>query len=76
MGYRFYGPFLSSFGNENILLDVNYVSKWAKIILTRTNDATVVVKFLRENILLDLGYLELSLVINIHALLIGPLMLY
>jgi len=43
----------SSFGNEYILLVVDYVSKWVDIIPTRTSDAKVVVKFFRENILLD-----------------------
>jgi len=44
------GPFLSYFGNEYILSTVDYVSKCIKVIPTRTNDATVVVKFLRKNI--------------------------
>jgi len=54
-GIDFIGPFSSSFGNEHVLLAVDYVSKWVKIIPTRTNDAKVVVKFLRENIFARFG---------------------
>ena len=43
-------PFPVSFGNVYILLAVDYVSKWVDTIPTRTNEARVVVKFLRENI--------------------------
>jgi len=68
------GPFPSSFGNEYILLVVDYDSKWIKIIPTRTNDAKVVVKFLRENILLYLACLGLLLVIKVLTLLISLLM--
>ena len=49
------GPFPSSFGNKYILLVVNYVSKWVEAIPSRTNDAKVVVKFLRENIFARFG---------------------
>ena len=40
------GPFPSSFGNQYILVAVDYVSKWVKVIMTRMNDHRVVVKFL------------------------------
>ena len=46
----FIGPFPSSFGNEYILLVVDYVSRWVEVIPCRTYDAKVAVKFLRENI--------------------------
>jgi len=49
-GIDFIGQFSSSFENEYILLTVDYVSKWIEAIPTRTNDARVVIKFLRENI--------------------------
>jgi len=49
------GPFPSSFENEYILFAVNYVSKWVKVISSRTNDAMVVVKFLRKNIFIRFG---------------------
>ena len=38
-----------------ILLVVDYVSKWVKAVPTRTNEAKVVVKFLRENIFFRYG---------------------
>ena len=44
------GPFPSSLSNLYILLTVDYVSKWVEAILTCTNDASVVVKFLRSHI--------------------------
>ena len=50
-GINFMGPFSSSFGNQYILVAVDYVSKWVKAVPTRTNDNRVVVKFLRENII-------------------------
>ena len=47
------GPFPSSFNNLYILFVVDYVSKWVEAILTRTNDANVVVKFLRSHIFIQ-----------------------
>ena len=44
------GPFPSSFGNQFILVVVDYVSKWVKAATFPTNDSQVVVKFLRKNI--------------------------
>ena len=44
------GPFPSSFSNLYILLTVDYVSKWVEAIPTCTNDASIVVKFLRSHI--------------------------
>ena len=49
-GMDFMGPFPSSVSNLYILLAVYYVSKWVEAIPTRTNDASVVVKFLRSHI--------------------------
>jgi len=46
----FMGLFLISFGNEYNLLAIDYVSQWVEAIPTRTNEARVVLKFLRENI--------------------------
>jgi len=45
------GPFPMSYGNQFILVDVDYVSKWAETVPTRTNDNQVIIKFLRENII-------------------------
>ena len=44
------GPFSSLFGNQYILVAVDYVSKWVEAIPIRMNDNMVVVKFLKENI--------------------------
>jgi hypothetical protein len=49
-GIDFMGPFPSSFGNLYILLDVDYVSKWIEAKATRTNDAKVVLDFVRTHI--------------------------
>ena len=49
-GMDFMGPFPSSFNNLYILLVMDYVSKWVEAIPTRTNYASVVVKFLRSHI--------------------------
>jgi len=49
-GIDFMGPFPYSFGNEYILLAVDYVSKWVEALPTKTTKARVIVKFLRENI--------------------------
>ncbi|KAA3466095.1 Retrovirus-related Pol polyprotein from transposon 17.6 [Gossypium australe] len=39
-----------SFGNQYILLAVDYVSKWAEAIAVPANDTKVMVQFLRKNI--------------------------
>ena len=44
------GLFPISFGNEYILLAVDYVFKGIYVMPIRTNEDKVVVKFLRENI--------------------------
>ena len=51
----FVGPFSSSFENEYIFLAIEYVSKQVEVIPTGTNDAKVVMKFLRENIFAGFG---------------------
>ncbi|GKF06857.1 reverse transcriptase domain-containing protein [Tanacetum coccineum] len=43
----FIGPFPSSRGNKYILVAVDYLSKWVKAKALPTNDARVVVKFLK-----------------------------
>ncbi|GJV13625.1 reverse transcriptase domain-containing protein, partial [Tanacetum coccineum] len=47
-GIDFMGPFLSSRGNKYILVAVDYLSKWVEAKALPTNDARVVVKFLRS----------------------------
>ncbi|GJW10204.1 reverse transcriptase domain-containing protein [Tanacetum coccineum] len=47
-GLDFMGPFPQSRGNKYILVAVDYVSKWVEAQALPTNDARVVVKFLRS----------------------------
>nr|GFC88000.1 reverse transcriptase domain-containing protein [Tanacetum cinerariifolium] len=47
-GIDFMGPFLSSKGNKYILVAVDYLSKWVKAKALPTNNARVVVKFLKS----------------------------
>ncbi|GKA55558.1 reverse transcriptase domain-containing protein [Tanacetum coccineum] len=47
-GIDFIGPFPSSRGNRYILVAVDYVSKWVEAKALPTNDARVVVKFLKQ----------------------------
>nr|GFC28072.1 reverse transcriptase domain-containing protein [Tanacetum cinerariifolium] len=47
-GIDFMGPFPSSKGNKYILVAVNYLSKWVEAKVLPTNDARVVVKFLKS----------------------------
>ncbi|GJX58672.1 reverse transcriptase domain-containing protein [Tanacetum coccineum] len=47
-GIDFMGPFPSSHGNKNILVAVDYLSKWVEAKVLPTNDARVVVKFLKS----------------------------
>ena len=54
-GIDFMRPFPMSYGNQFILVAVDYVSKWAEAVPTRTNDNQVVIKFLRENIISRFG---------------------
>jgi len=54
-GIYFRGPFSYSFGNEDILLTVDYMSKWVEVVPNRTTKARVIVKFLRKNIVSRYG---------------------
>nr|GEX54397.1 reverse transcriptase domain-containing protein [Tanacetum cinerariifolium] len=47
-GIDFMGPFLSSRGNNYILVAVDYLSKWVEAKALPTNDARVVCKFLKS----------------------------
>ncbi|KAI3813981.1 hypothetical protein L1987_18719 [Smallanthus sonchifolius] len=47
-GIDFMGPFPASRGNRYILVAVDYVSKWAEAQALPTNDARVVVQFLKK----------------------------
>jgi len=48
-GIDFISPFPNSFGNQYILVVVDYVSKWVEAIPSRTNDNKVAIKFLKKN---------------------------
>nr|KYP31632.1 Transposon Ty3-I Gag-Pol polyprotein [Cajanus cajan] len=54
-GIDFMGPFPVSFGFSYILLAVDYVSKWVEAKPTRTNDARVVVDFVRSHLFCRFG---------------------
>ncbi|BBH06778.1 transposable element gene [Prunus dulcis] len=54
-GIDFMGPFPASYGNLYILVAVDYVSKWVEAAALPTNDAKVVVRFLRKNIFTRFG---------------------
>ena len=49
-GIDFVGPLPSLYGNEYILVVVEYVSKWVEVVATPKNDAKTVAKFLKKNI--------------------------
>nr|GEU99623.1 reverse transcriptase domain-containing protein [Tanacetum cinerariifolium] len=63
-GIDFMGPFPSSRGNKYILVAVDYFSKWVEAKALPTNDARVVVKFLKS-FFADLELLVLLLVIAV-----------
>ena len=48
-------PFPSSFGTLYIFLSIEYVSKWVKVVPTKSNDDKVVLKFLKNNIFSQFG---------------------
>ncbi|XP_058725897.1 uncharacterized protein LOC131597204 [Vicia villosa] len=54
-GIDFMGPFPPSFGKNYILVAVDYVSKWVEAVALPTNDAKVVVNFLKNNIFSRFG---------------------
>jgi len=54
-GIDFVGPLPPSFGNEYILVVVDYVYKWVEAMAATKNDAKTVVKFLKQNIFARFG---------------------
>ena len=50
-GIDFMEPYPSSFGNQYILVAVDYMSKLVEDVSTKINDNRIVVKFLKENII-------------------------
>lgn len=61
-GIHFMGPFLQSFGNLYILVAVDCVSMWIETMVTPSNDAKVVTKFLVKTFFPNMARLESSLV--------------
>ncbi|RDX73054.1 pol, partial [Mucuna pruriens] len=57
-GIDFMEPFPASNGYSYIFLAVDYVSRWVEAIATRTNDAKVVVGFLKSNVFCKFGVLK------------------
>ncbi|CAM8974106.1 unnamed protein product [Rhodiola kirilowii] len=47
-GIDYMGPFPSSFGNQYILVAVDYVSKWVEVVASPTCDAKVVTKLFKK----------------------------
>ncbi|XP_024010469.1 uncharacterized protein LOC112085482 [Eutrema salsugineum] len=47
-GIDFMGPSPTSFGNQYILVAVDYVSKWVEAVASPTNDAKVVIKLFKS----------------------------
>ena len=54
-GIDFMGPFVPSQNNLYILVAVDYVSKWVEAVACSSNDAKVVLKFLKKNIFTRFG---------------------
>ncbi|XP_043699898.1 uncharacterized protein LOC122650559 [Telopea speciosissima] len=50
------GPFPASFGNEYILVAVDYVSEWVEAKAMKTNDDKVVTSFIQEYIFSHFGF--------------------
>ena len=50
LGIDFMGPFPPSFGFVYILVGIDYVSRWVEAIASKHNDASIVLRFLKENI--------------------------
>jgi len=54
---RFHEPFVSSYGNKYILVLVDYLSKWIKVVALRTREGKCVVQFLKWYIFTRFGTL-------------------
>lgn len=55
MGHRFCGALRSSYGLKNILVDMDYMSKWENFVALANNKTKRVVAFLRNNIFSHFG---------------------
>ena len=54
-GIDFIGPLPSSFSNEYILLEMEYVSRWVEAIPTKKVASKTVIKFMKKNIFCRFG---------------------
>jgi hypothetical protein len=67
-GIDFMGPFPNSFRFLYILVAMDYVSKWVEVVVCKTNEHRVVVKFfLRTRFLLGLVHLERLSVMEVRT---------
>lgn len=57
-GIDFMRPFPTSYENHYMLIVVDYVSKWVETFTSPTNDAQVIVKFLKKFIFTRFGTLR------------------
>ena len=49
-GIDFVAPLPFAYGNQYILVFVDYVSKWVEAVVAQKNNANTVIKFLKKNI--------------------------
>ncbi|XP_070014396.1 uncharacterized protein [Nicotiana sylvestris] len=50
------GPFVSSFGNTYILVEVDYVSKWVEVVALPNNEAQSIVSFPKKSIFTSVNH--------------------
>ena len=53
-GINFIEPYPSSRGNKYILIAMDYISKWVKVVASPTNDLKVVAKLFKKIIFLSI----------------------
>lgn len=61
-GIDFMGPYPSSMGNQFILIILDYVSKWIKVMSSQTNDARVVIRMFKKNIFPMFGVCKIVII--------------
>ncbi|KAL2505756.1 Uncharacterized protein Adt_21377 [Abeliophyllum distichum] len=74
-GIDFMRPFPLSFLNQYIFVSVDYVSKWVEVLALPTNDAQVVMDFLKNASSLVMAHPEPLLVMVVNTLAIVSLSL-
>jgi len=68
----FMGFFPPSHNNFYILVVVDYVSKWVEVIATPSNDAKVIIKFLKKNNFITFDITRALLSDNVTHFLTSP----